>query len=238
MLISIVIPVHNEADNIGRLIREISMLSLNHPYQIVCVDDASNDNTPVILSEIQKNMTNMKAIRHKEKYGQSGAIVTGVEHSEGELIATMDGDGQNDPSDIPKLISILLNNKTCRMVTGYRKKRTDSLWRVISSKIANSVRSFLLKDENPDTGCGLKVFYKSAFTALPLFDHIHRFLPALIKMQGGDVISVEVNHRERKFGISNYGTLDRLWAGLIDLTGVSWLRLRIKKISVREIIHE
>jgi glycosyltransferase involved in cell wall biosynthesis len=234
MIISIVIPVHNEADNIGQLIGEIDMIPSNHSYEIVVVDDASHDNTPVVLSEIKQDMTNMKVIRHKEKQGQSGAIATGVEHSEGELIVIMDGDGQNDPADMPKIISTLLDNKSCRMVTGYRKKRNDSSWRIISSKIANSVRSYLLKDDTPDTGCGLKVTYRSAFMALPFFDHMHRFLPALIKMQGGDIISVEVNHRKRKHGKSNYGTLDRLWAGLIDLAGVYWLCLRTRKISDRE----
>jgi len=238
MLISIVIPVHNEANNIRGLINEIKMLSLNYPYEIIVVDDGSNDNTFIVLSEIKKNTPQLKIIRHKERYGQSAAIITGVMHARGELIVTMDGDGQNDPSDIPKLISILLNDKTCRMVIGYRKKRNDSLWRIISSKIANYVRSFLLKDNVPDTGCGLKAFYKSDFMTFPLFDHMHRFLPVLIKMRGGNVISAEVNHRPRKYGRSSYGTLDRLWAGIIDLIGVYWLGLRSKKIFNREIIDD
>lgn len=238
MQISIVIPVHNEADNIGLLISEINMLPANLSCRTVVVDDASNDSTPEVLSEIKKGMTNLKVIRHKKKCGQSGAIVTGVENSEGELIVTMDGDGQNDPADIPKLIAALLNNEMCRMVIGFRKKRNDSLWRIFSSKTANSVRSFLLKDDTPDTGCGLKVFYRSAFMALPFFDHMHRFLPALIKMQGGEVVSVKVNHRERKKGKSNYGTLDRLWAGLIDLAGVYWLCLRTRQISAGKKIDD
>jgi len=238
MIVSIVIPVHNEADNIRPLIDEINTLPWNYAYEIVVVDDASRDNTPSVLSEAKRNVTNMKVIRHKEKQGQSGAIATGVEHSEGELIVIMDGDGQNDPADIPKLISTLLDNGTCRLVTGFRKKRNDSLWRIISSKTANSVRRFFLKDDTPDTGCGLKATYRAAFMALPFFDHMHRFLPALIKMQGGDIISVAVNHRERKHGKSNYGTLYRLWAGIIDLAGVYWLCLRTRKISDRETIHE
>ncbi|MGD9158370.1 MAG: glycosyltransferase family 2 protein [Desulfobacteraceae bacterium] len=240
MLISIVIPVHNEADNIGKLISELksSLLpSKDLSYQIVIVDDASNDNTVIVLSEIKKQIPNLKIVRHKEKYGQSGAIVTGVEHAEGELIITMDGDGQNDPADIPKLISPLLfdGGKRC-MVIGYRKNRKDSLWRIISSRVANAVRTFLLKDNTRDTGCGLKAFYRSSFIILPFFNHMHRFLPALFRMYGGEVISVEVNHRARIQGRSNYGTLDRLWAGLIDLMGVYWLCMRTRKISDREMI--
>jgi dolichol-phosphate mannosyltransferase len=234
VLISIIIPVHNEAENIGQLIGEIGMLSLNYSYQIVVVDDASYDNTYAVLSEIKMNMPHLKIIRHKEKYGQSAAIATGVAHADGELIVTMDGDGQNDPADIPGLISTLLSNKRCRMVVGYRKRRKDSYWRNITSKIANQVRSALLKDHTPDTGCGLKIFYKSSFTSLPFFDHMHRFLPALIQMQGGEVISEEVKHRTREHGKSNYGTLDRMWAGIIDLMGVYWLRLRSKKVLFRE----
>jgi dolichol-phosphate mannosyltransferase len=238
MLISIVIPVHNEAENIGRLIGEINMVSLNQSYQIVIVDDASNDHTAAVLSDIKKDMPHLKIVRHKEKYGQSCAIVTGVEHAEGELIVTMDGDGQNDPADMAKLISTLLDHEACRMVVGHRKKRKDSTWRFISSKIANFVRGCLLKDNTPDTGCGLKAFYKFAFMDLPFFDHMHRFLPALISMQGGEVISVEVNHRKRMQGRSKYGTLDRLWVGLIDLMGVYWLCLRTRKLSDRKMTDD
>lgn len=239
MLISFVIPVHNEAGNIEQLIKEIILLASGYTYQIVVVDDTSTDTTAAVLSELKQEIANLKIVRHKAKHGQSGAIVTGVEQAEGELIVTLDGDGQTDPADIPKVISTLFkNNATCRMVIGYRKNRKDSLWRIISSKTANYVRSSLLKDCTPDTGCGLKAFYKQTFTELPCFDHMHRFLPALIRMQGGEIISVEVNHRERRHGKSNYGTMDRLWAGLIDLMGVYWLCLRTRNISDREVVDE
>ncbi len=238
MRISIVIPVHNEADNIGQLVSEITALSLEDPYEVVVVNDASVDKTASILSEMKSEIPILKVISHEEKYGQSAAIATGVRYAEGELIATMDGDGQNDPSDIPKLLSVLKNNEEYSMVAGFRKKRQDSPWKIMSSKIANLVRGLLLRDNTPDTGCGLKVFYRATFLALPFFDHMHRFLPALVQMQGGKITSIEVRHRSRTHGSSNYGTWDRLWAGLIDLVGVGWLRLRSKQISIKERFDE
>jgi len=232
--ISIVIPAHNEADNIGTLIREIKQLNLEQPYEIIIVDDASSDDTYANVVKLKTDIPELRVIQHEGTYGQSAAVATGIAHAVGELIVTMDGDGQNNPADIPKLVSAILDseNKNLRMVAGFRKKRNDSEWRILSSKIANSVRSFFLQDQTPDTGCGLKIFYRAAFIKLPFFDHMHRFLPALIQMQGGDVISIEVSHRARMHGISNYGTLNRLWVGIIDILGVSWLRLRSKKVRI------
>ncbi len=233
--ISIVIPAHNEADNIGTLIREIKQLKLEQPYEIIIVDDASSDDTYATVVTLKAEIAELRVIRHEGTYGQSAAVATGIAHAVGELIVTMDGDGQNNPADIPTLVAAILGseNKNLRMVAGFRKKRNDSAWRILSSKIANSVRSFFLQDQTPDTGCGLKIFYRSAFINLPFFDHMHRFLPALIQMQGGDVISIEVSHRARMHGISNYGTLNRLWVGIIDILGVSWLRLRSKNVRIR-----
>lgn len=232
--ISIVIPAHNEADNIGTLIREIKQLKLDQPYEIIIVDDASSDDTYANVVKLKTEIPELRIIQHEGTYGQSAAVATGIAHAVGELIVTMDGDGQNNPADIPKLVSAILDseNKNLRMVAGFRKKRNDSAWRILSSKIANSVRSFFLQDQTPDTGCGLKIFYRAAFIKLPFFDHMHRFLPALIQMQGGDVISIEVSHRARMHGTSNYGTLNRLWVGIIDILGVSWLRLRSKKVRI------
>lgn len=234
--ISIVIPAHNEADNIGTLISEIKQLKLNQPYEIIIVDDASSDDTYANVLKLKADIPELRVIQHEGTYGQSAAVATGIAHAGGELIVTMDGDGQNNPADIPKLVSAILDSKNSNllMVAGFRKKRNDSAWRIISSKIANSVRSFFLRDQTPDTGCGLKVFYRSAFINLPFFDHMHRFLPALIQMQGGDVISIEVTHRARMHGTSNYGTLNRLWVGIIDILGVSWLRLRSKKVRIKK----
>lgn len=232
--ISIVIPAYNEADNIGPLIGEIVQLNLEYPYEIVVVDDASSDETFANALKMKADVQELKIIQHKRTSGQSASVATGIEYATGELIATMDGDGQNNPADIPKMVEALIQSKNSKlwMVAGYRKKRDDSSWRIISSKVANSVRSFLLHDQTPDTGCGLKVFYRSAFLKLPFFDHMHRFLPALIQMRGGEVISLEVTHRARMRGVSKYGTLDRLWVGIVDIVGVSWLRLRSKKVEI------
>ena len=238
MRVSIVIPAHNEADSIGQLVSEIVALSMEDLFEIVVVNDASVDGTASVLSEMKLQIPNLKVVSHREKYGQSAAIATGVRHAHGELIATLDGDGQNDPADIPKLLSILENSREYTMVVGFRRERRDSWWKIISSKTANSVRGFLLRDNTPDTGCGLKVFYRTTFLTLPFFDHMHRFLPALVLMQGGSVTSVEVSHRSRAHGRSNYGVWDRLWAGLVDLLGVGWLRLRSKQISIEENLDE
>lgn len=233
--ISIVIPAHNEAENIGTLIVEIEQVKLSHPYEIIIVDDASTDDTYGKVVSLQETVSGLKIVRHEGTYGQSAAIATGIAHADGVLIVTMDGDGQNNPADIPNLIREILGSKNAnlQMVAGFRKKRNDPAWRIISSKIANSVRTFFLRDETPDTGCGLKVFYRSAFINLPFFDHMHRFLPALIRMRGGDVISVEVSHRARLHGTSKYGTLNRLWVGIVDILGVSWLRMRAKKVKIK-----
>lgn len=238
MRVSIVIPLHNEADNVGQLVSEIVTLSLEGQFEIILVNDASLDETALILSEMKSKIPHLKIVSHREKYGQSAAIATGVRCSQGKIIATLDGDGQNDPSDIPKLISVLENSQEYSMVAGYRKERHDTSWKIISSKTANAVRGFFLSDDTPDAGCGLKVFYKATFLALPFFDHMHRFLPALVQMQGGKVTSVEVSHRTRAHGRSNYGTWDRLWVGIVDLIGVGWLRLRSKKILIEEDFDE
>lgn len=233
-MISIVIPAHNEADNIGTLISEIRQLELKSAYEIIIIDDASSDGTYANTLKLKVDIPELRIIQHESTYGQSAAVSTGVAHASGEVIVTMDGDGQNNPADVPGLVTALLNSKNpnLRMVAGFRKKRNDPPWRIISSKIANSVRSFLLRDQTPDTGCGLKVFYRSAFIKLPFFDHMHRFLPALIQMQGGDVISIEVSHRARIHGTSKYGTFNRLWVGIVDILGVSWLRLRAKQVKI------
>ena len=230
--ISVVIPAHNEAENLGALIGEILQTGLD--CEIVVVDDASTDETHDNLLRLKQTVPALKVIKHARSYGQSAAITTGIRHAGGELIATMDGDGQNNPADITKMVEAILSseNGNLRMVAGFRKKRDDPSWRIVSSRIANAVRQFFLRDETPDTGCGLKVFYRSTFLNLPFFDHMHRFLPALVRMQGGDVISVEVTHRARVHGVSKYGTLNRLWVGMVDIVGVSWLRLRSKKVTI------
>lgn len=234
--LSIVIPAHNEAENICSLILEIEQLKLAQSYEIIVVDDGSTDATYAKASVMKKMAKSVRIVRHARSYGQSAAVASGIRQAGGELIVTMDGDGQNNPADIPNLIEALRSsgNPKLRMIAGYRKQRHDSSWRVLSSKVANAVRSFFLGDRTPDTGCGLKVFYRSAFLSLPFFDHMHRFLPALIQMQGGEVISLEVSHRARVHGTSKYGTLNRLWVGIVDIAGVCWLRLRHKNVTITE----
>lgn len=243
MKISIVVPVHNEADNVLSLIKEIvNAMNSAEAYEMIYVDDGSNDRTADVLKEALKDFNALRVIRHQNSCGQSTAIHTGIKAALYPFIATLDGDGQNDPADIPHLYNVLMEQSKATsnlwMVAGWRNKRYDSAWRLFSSRVANAVRSGLLGDNTPDTGCGLKVFLRDEFLALPYFDHMHRFLPALILRAGGQVISEPVSHRSRTIGYSKYGTLDRLWAGLIDLLGVIWLQKRAKLAEAKEIEYK
>ncbi|GAB6139467.1 glycosyltransferase family 2 protein [Methylosoma difficile] len=240
MKISIVIPVHNEADNIVSLLSEIeSAMHVADAYEIIVVDDGSKDQTTLVLKELLAKGNKSLRIFSQQQSGQSTAIRTGVKAAQYDVIATLDGDGQNDPADIPNLYNALVEQSASIanlwMVVGWRNHRHDSHWRLLSSKLANSVRARLLGDHTPDTGCGSKVFYKDKFLDLPYFDHMHRFLPALIIRAGGQVISEPVNHRARINGRSKYGTLDRLWAGIIDIMGVIWLQKRAKTPIIKEL---
>ena len=240
MKISVVVPVHNEADNIVSLIQEIdNALSIADAYEIIYIDDGSNDRTAAVLKQALQDFKALRVLRHEQSCGQSTAINTGVKAANYPWIATLDGDGQNDPADIPRLYEVLMRERKTTgnlwMVAGWRNKRYDSAWRLFSSKVANGVRAGLLGDNTPDTGCGLKVFSRDRFLGLPYFDHMHRFLPALILRAGGQVISEPVNHRSRTSGQSKYGTLDRLWAGIIDLAGVIWLQRRAKLPVIKEV---
>ncbi|MBM4201716.1 MAG: glycosyltransferase family 2 protein, partial [Gammaproteobacteria bacterium] len=207
-------------------------------YEIVYVDDGSSDRTLERLVALSGGLPRLRILHHRRCCGQSTALATGIRASRGGIVATLDGDGQNDPADIPKLYARLTasaGSQGLAMVAGYRAKRQDTPWRRFSSKLANAVRAALLGDRTPDTGCGLKVFPRDVFLALPYFDHMHRFLPALVQRAGGGVVSVEVNHRPRLRGLSKYGTWHRLWVGIIDLCGVMWLQRRahVPEIEVR-----
>jgi len=239
MKISIVVPVYNEADNILPLIEEIvETMAQAQAYEIIYVDDGSNDDTTAVLQHALQQVNALRVFRHERSCGQSTAIHTGVKAANYPYIATLDGDGQNDPADIPRLYEIFTQQKNnlnnLWMVAGWRNKRHDSAWRLFSSKVANAVRARLLGDNTPDTGCGLKVFLRDKFLELPYFDHMHRFLPALILRAGGQVISEPVNHRPRMAGYSKYDTLGRLWVGITDLLGVIWLKQRAKLPVIME----
>ena len=230
--LSVVVPVHNEQDNIEPLIREIvAAIGGKAEFEMIYVNDGSTDGTQAVLDRLKGEFPMLRAIRHQRACGQSQAVTTGVRAARYEWIATLDGDGQNDPADIPALLAALAEPQqpaNLELLAGWRTKRNDTFLRRLSSKVANGVRSRMLKDSTPDTGCGLKVFARETFLRLPNFDHIHRFLPALVIRGGGAVVSVPVNHRSRERGVSKYGLHNRLWVGIVDLFGVAWLQRRIR----------
>jgi dolichol-phosphate mannosyltransferase len=229
-MISVVVPVHNEAPNIPPLIAKISAALAGVNHEIVYVDDGSSDASPAVLAGLAATLPTLVRVRHRQSCGQSAAVITGVKAARGAFIATLDGDGQNDPADIPAMLDAAItaeaNGKLPVLIAGHRVKRNDSDAKRWGSRIANAVRAKLLKDGTPDTGCGLKLFRRAAFLELPHFDHIHRFLPALFIRAGGHVVSVPVRHHAREHGSSHYGTWDRLKVGIVDLFGVAWLQRR------------
>lgn len=231
--VSVVVPIMNEEDNIAPLVEEIeAALNATTPsrrYEILYVDDASTDKSPEILTKLRSEKEHFRAIRHGENCGQSTAVRTGVLAARGTLIATLDGDGQNDPADIPSLLAAFEDeqgSKRVGLVAGQRLKRRDTLVKRWASKIGNRIRSWALKDNTPDTGCGLKVFRRDVFLQLPYFDHMHRFLPALMYRQGYEVLHQPVHHRARQHGRSKYGVFDRGFESIADLLGVIWLNRR------------
>ena len=229
MELSIVIPVRNEAGNIAPLVAEIgAALDGLIDFEIVYVDDGSDDGTLAEIRGLQPTEARLRVARHRDSCGQSAAIRSGIKAARGVWIATLDGDGQNDPADIPALWRIAQDAAASPplLIAGHRAHRQDSWTKRRASRIANGVRRRLLRDDTPDTGCGLKLFRRNLFLDLPYFDHMHRFLPALVLRAGGAVRSVPVNHRPRQRGRSKYGVLDRLWVGITDLLGVMWLRRR------------
>jgi dolichol-phosphate mannosyltransferase len=237
--LSIVVPVRNEQDNVLPLVEEIhAALAQAAEFEVIYVDDGSTDATPARLAEALRKYPRLRVLSHRESCGQSAALMSGFRAARGEWIATLDGDGQNDPADIPKLIAARdAGNQAAnlQLVAGYRRKRQDTWIKRMSSRIANAVRAGLLGDATPDTGCGLKLIQRAAVLELPFFDHLHRFLPAMVQRNGGATVSVEVNHRPRSRGVSNYGLFDRLWVGIVDIVGVMWLQRRAKRPVVTEI---
>jgi dolichol-phosphate mannosyltransferase len=224
--LSVVVPVLNEADNIRPLVAEIiAALDGVCDFEIVYVDDGSTDGTRNTLLSLKKTEPRLRVIVHERCAGQSAGLRTGVMAAYGDLVATLDGDGQNDPADIPKLLNAYRTGKGSGrlMITGHRVNRRDSWAKRRASRIANAIRRAALRDDNPDTGCSLKLYERSLFLRFPYFDHMHRFLPALAKRENCAVEVVPVNHRHRTQGRSKYTNLGRLLVGIPDLLGMMWL---------------
>jgi len=236
-VLSVVVPVHNERDNIVPLLTEIAAaLRGTSAFEIVYVDDASKDDSLAVLTAAKQPFPELRVLRHLAQSGQSTAVRTGVKAARGEWIATLDGDGQNDPADIPKLLAMQKDSPaSIKLFAGWRVNRQDSGSKRWASKWANAIRSRMLRDETPDTGCGIKLFERAAFLDLPYFDHMHRYLPALMQRAGWQVKSVPVNHRARSAGVSKYNNLNRALVGIADLRGVAWLIKRSKRTGVEEV---
>ncbi len=228
--VSIVIPVKNEAGNITPLVAEIvEALGKTTSFEVIYVNDGSTDNTDAELTLLMASRPWLRHIRHQDSCGQSAAVRTGVRYARGPVVVTLDGDGQNDPAFIPALLKAMATPRV-GLAAGQRTGRKATAFKKFQSRIANSVRSLVLRDATRDTGCGLKAFRRDVFLSLPYFDGLHRFLPALVRREGYEVAYVDVVDRLRLYGRSNYGMWDRLWVGILDLFGVWWLIRRRRKV--------
>lgn len=221
--------MRNEADNIAPLIDEITAaLDGRWAYEIIYVNDGSTDATGERLAAMMTQRDNLRQLRHAKSGGQSAAVRSGVRAARGTIVATLDGDGQNNPAFLPDLIAAVEKGANVGLAAGQRVGRKDTGFKKLQSRVANGVRNGILKDGTRDTGCGLKAFRREVFLTMPYFDGLHRFLPALVRREGFDIAYVDVIDRPRHSGVSNYGFFDRLWIGILDLAGVWWL-IRRKK---------
>jgi len=226
---SVVVPVYNEEENVGPLSGEIAAAMQDLPYEMIFVNDASTDGTLSALTALKQTHKTLRVLSHRENSGQSRSVRSGILAAKGDIIATLDGDGQNDPADVPGLIEKLIRQdapENLALVGGRRAKRKDTWAKRAASRFGNGVRKWLLKDEADDTGCGLKVFKREAFLRLPYFDHIHRYIPALMLREGYAIEFSDISHRNRQFGVSKYTNFGRLIVSIADLRGVMWLNRR------------
>jgi dolichol-phosphate mannosyltransferase len=230
--VSVVVPVRNEAGNIEQLVAEIAKALEGHwRFEVVYVNDGSTDGTEAEIKRLMGQHIWLRRVRHKQSCGQSCAVRSGVALARAPLVVTLDGDGQNDPAFIPPMLRALeAGAPRVGLIAGQRVGRKASGFKKLQSRIANAVRSAVLSDGTRDTGCGLKAFRRDVFLALPYFDGLHRFLPALVRREGYDIGYVDVVDRPRASGVSNYGLWDRLWVGILDLAGVWWLIRRKKRV--------
>ena len=229
--VSVVVPVRNEQGNIGPLVDEITgVLTGRWPFEIIYVNDGSTDGTADELRQLMASRPYLRQLMHAVSCGQSAAVRTGSKAALAPIVVTLDGDGQNDPAFIPAMVQKLIDNGRIGLVAGQRVGRKDTGFKKFQSRIANGVRSMILRDGTRDTGCGLKAVRREVIVNLPYFDGLHRFLPALVKREGYEIGYVDVVDRPRRMGTSNYGLWDRLWVGILDLAGVWWLIRRRKRI--------
>jgi glycosyltransferase involved in cell wall biosynthesis len=229
--ISVIVPVRNEAGNIAPLVAEIAAALAGRSFEVVYVNDGSTDRTQAELKNLQARHPWLRQMRHAQSCGQSAALRTGIAAARGKIVATLDGDGQNDPAYLPRLIEALeRGGPRMGLVAGQRVGRKASGFKRFQSRFANAVRNALLRDGTRDTGCGLKALPRDVALALPYFDGLHRFMPALVRREGRDIGYVDVVDRPRQHGVSNYGFWDRLWVGILDLAGVWWLIRRKKRV--------
>jgi dolichol-phosphate mannosyltransferase len=236
--ISVLVPVMNEAGNIRPLIDEICAVFSGRVFEIIYIDDASSDKTPEELAAAMRAVPELRVLRHANRSGQSAAIRTGLLQARGNLIGVLDGDGQNVPADFAALESAVMDagaHGERAMAAGIRERRNDSSMRLLASRGARWVRAALLKDTHPDSGCGIKILPRSLFLELPFFNHMHRFMPSLVRRHGGVVIGVPVAHRPRIAGTSKYRILDRLLVGISDVLGVIWL---LRRAPIQGVVSE
>jgi len=233
-VVSVVLPIHNEASNLAPLIEEISTALRGVRYEIVAVDDGSTDGSTAELDGLRGRFGSLRIVRLTRRSGQSAATAAGLDAARGETIVTLDADGQNDPGDIPALLGVLAADPSLAAAVGYRVRRADSLWRRVQSHVANAVRNRITRDGMRDTACSLKAMRRSAIARVPRFDGMHRFLPALLIAQGGRLQEVPVRHRPRRSGRSKYGMWDRAFRGLVDAFAVRWYAQRALRYEIKE----
>ena len=229
--VSVIVPVRNEAENIAPLVAEIAAALAGTRFEVIYVNDGSTDGSAAELARLQEQHPWLRQVRHATSCGQSAALRTGMQAAHGRILVTLDGDGQNDPAFLPKLIAALEQGAPrVGLIAGQRVGRKATTFKRFQSRFANAVRGAILRDGTRDSGCGLKAFPRDIGLALPYFDGLHRFLPALVRREGRDIGYIDVVDRPRQHGVSNYGFFDRLWVGILDLCGVWWLIRRKKRV--------
>ncbi|PTW60110.1 glycosyltransferase involved in cell wall biosynthesis [Breoghania corrubedonensis] len=231
--VTVVIPAKDEIGNLPGLIQEISTALSGRTFEVIAIDDGSSDGTDRMLAEMRATSPWLRPVRHAFACGQSCAVRTGLLHARGDIVVTIDGDGQNDPAYIPALVDALdAAGPAVALAAGQRVGRKASAFKRFASKFANRLRGAILKDNTRDSGCGLKAVRREVFLRLPYFDSWHRFLPALVMREGYGIVHVDVVDRERRHGASKYGVFDRALIGILDLFGVWWLRRRRKAVPI------